>query len=47
MYVPLIAKQPSILCPGQPPNGLCVYPIPDPNDHDDDDDDDDDDALVL
>ena len=48
MYVPLIAKQPSILCPGQPPNGLCMYP--DPNDHkedDDDDDDGDDDALVL
>ena len=40
MYVPLIAKQPSILCPGQP-NGLCMYP--DPNDHDDDDDGDDDD----
>ena len=33
--MPLIAKQPGILCPGHPPNNL----YPDPHDDDDDDDD--------
>ena len=33
MYVPLIAKQPGILCPGHPPNNLYPDPHHDENDN--------------